>query len=549
VWRLVETGSGRGVGGQRVVAADLFGLADGIIAQVVPFIAGDARAATSDETGSVGEITTASTEAYREFVAGEAAFREVKFRNALPRFQAAVGIDSTFALAWMRIATIHWLNGMGPSARECADRAWRLRSHLGIKDRMMLESRRLEMDRDLPAALDVYREMLTRWPDDRLILQTYCQAVFWYWMWPETQAIAEQGLARFPDDEHLGRLRCLALIYRGSEAEAHAAIVDFLQRHPGKALGWDLLGEAHLAAGEPDSAAAAFLQARRLAPDEWDRQLDLARCATVRGAAAEAEAIFEGLLAQSDLSAVQRRVAMAGHNEFPGMATLCAGTGRLRQARRWLDEASLLGGPDPRVAHAGFLLAVDRPLEALEILRGIDVSQLARWTQLWLGSVRVHALAQADSLAAARAARSAWLAQPDLNPVQSRHGPLITEAALSLAEGRPDSALAALEELERITRLSAGELRTRARACRALGRLPEAAATMERLLERYGSHFIACYELARIRDDMGQGAAAAAEYEKFLEAWEHADPGFPQVADARRRLAELRRLEALRAGG
>jgi predicted Zn-dependent protease/predicted Ser/Thr protein kinase len=545
VWRLVETGQGRGVGGQRVVQEDLVALADGIIAEVVPLIASRAKVVAAADTGSVGRITTSSPEAYRHFVAGELALNgHTRNAEAARRhFEAAVRLDSLFALSWMRLADFHWsATDIGP-ARVYADRAWALRSRLGVKDRLMLESRRMQLNGSDPsAALDVYREMLQRWPDDRTILRSYGEALQWWWMFREAQALAEQGLARYPDDEALGATLCSVLVTRGRTTEAKVATLDYLRRHPGSMRGWDLLGIAELAAGEADSAEAAFRRARSLDPDDVVMQGDLARCAIVRGHVDEAETIVRNLLARSDLSSLQRAQLMTGWRD-PGMATLCAESGRLREALDWTDEAASLverGGAESWVAlitRMRILNDARRWPEALALAGTTPLT--AAWGAAW----RMKAFVQADSLPEARRMLARFRAVPNRSVALAHYVPLSTAASLALAEGHPDSALAALAELMEYQRLEPTEVELRAQAQRELGRLEDAAATLEDLLRRRGSRFLARYEVGRIYEEMGRGPDARRQYEIFLEGWKHADPGWPQVADARRRLA------ALRAGG
>jgi tetratricopeptide (TPR) repeat protein len=48
------------------------------------------------------------------------------------------------------------------------------------------------------------------------------------------------------------------------------------------------------------------------------------------------------------------------------------------------------------------------------------------------------------------------------------------------------------------------------------------------------------YMLGRIFEDLGNERKALENYEKFLDLWKNADPGLPEVDDARTRLAAVK---------
>jgi tetratricopeptide (TPR) repeat protein/TolB-like protein len=546
IWRLIETGRGRSVGGRRVAYSDIVGLADEIIAEVVPLIAKQAGIDTSIATGSVEQITSSSPEALRHFTAAEAIFEGGNLDEALRQLEIAVRLDSTFALAWLRMADFCiWWSAQPQLAKKYVDKAWEHRSRLGIKDRMRLDAIKLQNDSKQMAAFEVYEEMVERWPDDRSVLFHYAVALYYNGLMPEAEEASEKALARFPDDAELRVLRVQALMEQGKAAKALAALHELQERDPEETY-WEMAGRIHLIMGAIDSAEAAFRHADSLDPDDFQLQFNLAACEFSRGRPMEAAAMWERLLLRSDLSPYRKLKVMLGDIQViygSGLINCYAEVGCLNRALKLFDEidpeifTSVMKPGKRQYVRGLFLLHWGRPDSVLAMTREMMKQQeVGQDRTLWL-DLRTYALIDLDSVQAARACL-AQRAKEEYRRELFRHDYHYQAALIALRDGRPDSALVHLDASKYPGFVDTYD--TRVRALRALKRFPEAAATLEELLRISGSRFIARYQLGQIYEEMGRKADAARQYEIFLKAWENADPGWPQVEDARKRLAALR---------
>jgi tetratricopeptide (TPR) repeat protein len=143
---------------------------------------------------------------------------------------------------------------------------------------------------------------------------------------------------------------------------------------------------------------------------------------------------------------------------------------------------------------------------------------------------------------------------------QSRFWSALLDSEILLAEGSPERAIEIFRQAPSIGRMENSENTVgsavaynfpylkdvAARAYIKMGEVGKAIAEYERLTafdpkqpERRLIHPLYYYRLAKLYEQKGNRGKARARYERFLELWKDAEPGQPEVDDARARLAAL----------
>jgi tetratricopeptide (TPR) repeat protein len=130
----------------------------------------------------------------------------------------------------------------------------------------------------------------------------------------------------------------------------------------------------------------------------------------------------------------------------------------------------------------------------------------------------------------------------------------LLEGAIHAAEKNGPAVLETIEKCAAIHKQGPEFIRLSAEAGLLMNNLELAAEHFQRLksdisMSRYGndaSFFFRCssltdYNLGRVYEKMGNAVDAREHYEKFLSLWKDADPGLPEVDDAKERLAGLKK--------
>ena len=118
----------------------------------------------------VSSVTTGSLDAIREYLAGESYYRRSQWDSALVHFEAAIEIDSTFAMALMRAGLSNgWMAAQGGNhqqlANEYSEAALRHSHRLGERERLFISGNRLRAQGSIES-IDTMRHYVNLYPDD-----------------------------------------------------------------------------------------------------------------------------------------------------------------------------------------------------------------------------------------------------------------------------------------------------------------------------------------------------------------------------------------------
>ncbi|MCX5752805.1 MAG: protein kinase [Candidatus Krumholzibacteria bacterium] len=518
---------------------------------------------------SVIDVTTSSVDAYTYFLKGRDALERLYYDEAVRDFTKALEIDSTFAVAYLFLGKAHSAAFNRAEAARSYREALRHATKATERERFYINAEyAVSVENNRDEGIRIYRKLLEKYPREKYAWNFLGDLYRMKGMNREGIACQERAIELDPT---FGRaLNDLA--YGHLAMANYEKALEVFQRYsalfPGDANPYDSMGETYFGMGKLDEAALMYGKAFALKP-MMSSAMMLAYLYGMRGDYREAaswierymqletlsgqlvvdyiwKATFRSCLGGFDQSVrdVRRAFAIAdstGNAGMMGVARQVEGDmlfewGRLGEARELFQERYIVPGVD--FASSPYAAAYrECHLGLLDVAAGDTGSarEAAKRLEALLSAVR--AVSQVDGLRAAN-----WLA--------------LLKAELLLAEGRPDDAIRRITSDFKLRVPSVSpELfymnvpfmqDVLARAYAVKGDLNRAIGEYRRLLtfdpvskDRRLKNPRYEYRLAKLLEKSGKPTEALDHYRIFLQYWRDADPGLPELIDAKARVAAL----------
>ncbi len=166
--QLLDVGSGEILESQRVDGSDMFSLADSLSALIKADMALPLSIVTKTDR-SVADITSRSQEAYRYYLQGLEYYYRQHWDSAEESFRNAIDLDSTFALAYWRLAWIQFRFGLGDmaSAAATAEKAYVFKAQLPEKEQYYIEWLRGVFRTSIEEDIAVLQQLIKKYPEEK----------------------------------------------------------------------------------------------------------------------------------------------------------------------------------------------------------------------------------------------------------------------------------------------------------------------------------------------------------------------------------------------
>ena len=510
--------------------------------RLLPGFAGD----EAERLFATAPLTTDSLRAVKAFFEGTRLMREDAQTEAVETLTEAVEIDSTFALAWYRLALAADWDGQNELSIRAAARATELSENLPDREQRLLESFHLLKSGESERAESVLRGILRDYPADN-DARFFLGWILHFRNWTKGR----------PVEEALPYLRAAAV----DDPEYGPAVTHYVAAL-GAAAAWQELDSVVSAAGIEDHLSRILLAAASADTASLERaRTDAAWRDEAWAALHLFDVVGHAGMARSLLlePLLPRWPARKG---YPSLAF-----GRFEEATqeyRELEESGIEPyGVNPLLARTWLRTLPFLPIEGR--LPGLyDVDELDGWMASgmqdseYLPATYWRALYVKGLLVAMRGGQPGSVMEiiHELESLSGTDSLRIPErlaiglrAQLHWQRGRLEEALAALESMPEFREEGSGmhlpivggwrELYLRAEILRQLGRLDEAEAWFQ---HSAGYRFPAESFLKRgeIAEERGDVEQAIEWYGKFVLLWEDADDWLqPRVDEVRARIARL----------
>ena len=333
-------------------------------------------------------ITTSSVDALEEYLRGERFYRASSWDSAAAAFSDAVALDSTFALAYLRLGeSLGWQYAHGhPEALAASEKAVALGDRLPARDRTLAIAHLLH-ESGAPEALDTLASYVGRYPDDAygwyLLGDIRYHAAVVEGLTTEEQSAPVDSSIRLDPTHHAPLFHLMELALWDVDSVAFHQRLDQFERAGGDPTPWRDAGRVRFAPA--DSFVARFVEAYATA--------DLDRAASLTW---QLWATTPLRRPDMDPDLAMRAVASVGAEDRPRTpawvvaeqhTTLLVALGRVAEARRFAGSYRM---PDGSASfHPFFLAGVAgyEPTEAVVATMPTGIGLQEAWLRGQLGLV------------------------------------------------------------------------------------------------------------------------------------------------------------------
>ncbi len=506
----------------------------------------------------VGKITTSSPEAYKYYSEARKFHLKQDNREAIQLYEKAVAIDPEFAMAYRGMSAAYGNMGYVSKKKEYIQKAFNLSGRISDRERYLIQGQLYYLkENTYGQAVEAFNKLLELYPDDP-IANSYLGNIYHdLEEWDKAIEKLELRLRIQKDVLHIGNLGGLYAA-RGLYDKAGQIYEDYLKNTADDARVHSYLGWNYLCQGKYDLAFYEADKAFLLDPKSVNNFYLKGDIFHLSGKFEEAEKEYLKILETGDKS---------DHlSSRWSLAALYLTQGKFDKARDELKlvmeladefkEKSMKLSAEFVMAYMDLRLGkFEKALEETEdsIKGWIELENLPaqRMALPWKGVLYLEMGKVGEAQKTAVELKD--LIQKGMNKKAMRYSYWL-EGMIDLKKA---NFRRAIENLNKAISLLPSQVTTNdehalfygplASAYHKAGDLEKAKAEYEKIMALttgrvfFGDIYVkSFYMVGKIAEQQGQKARAVEHYQKFLDLWKDADPGFPEIDDARKRLAALK---------
>jgi tetratricopeptide (TPR) repeat protein len=338
---------------------------------------------------AIAEISTQSLPAYKSYTQGVELAYQAYWNDALGKFEHAIALDSTFAMAHFWASVMSSRLDRNDAATAYIDNAMHFSGNVTPGERMKIEWLHLINSGKRHEGFKLLKSIVEHFPDDKEYRFHLANNYFFYRDWERANEQLQVALKLDRDYIQACILKSEVMRVQGDHDGAILCLKNYITRNPGAAAAYHELARTYEERGEYDFALSYYKKATSIKEDFYISYLNMAKLYSSLG---EYQHATDNYL--TALSIVPTRELKA--RVFTGLAHISKAQGKFNQAIEQIKFASeyqesIVNRSDYLVMLASFYFKKDAIDSSLALTRrALEIQPKNLLALELLGRIQAH---------------------------------------------------------------------------------------------------------------------------------------------------------------